>query len=149
MGISRRQFTVMLLGTAALAGCQQAGPAPVPKTDAKPAEAKPAAPAAAAATQAAPRHSASAPTPPPAAANPAADAKPAPAAKPQQKENLVVAVAGEPNSLDSTNELRNVGVRIPYVFHDTLLRRDFFDGNKLVPSLATAWKRVDDLTLEV
>ena len=36
-----------------------------------------------------------------------------------------------------------------YVFHDTLLRRDFFDGNKLVPSLATSWKRLDDLTLEL
>ena len=36
-----------------------------------------------------------------------------------------------------------------YVFHDTLLRRDFFDGNKLVPSLATSWKRLDDLILEV
>jgi peptide/nickel transport system substrate-binding protein len=130
----------MLLGTAALAGCQQAGPAPAPKTDAKPAETKPAAPAAAPVT--------------PAQAAPAAktESKPAeskPAAKPQQKDNLVVAYAGEPNSLDTTNELGNVGVRMHYVFHDTLLRRDFFDGNKLVPSLATSWKRLDDLTLEV
>lgn len=145
MRISRRQFTVMLLGTAALAGCQQAGPAPAPKTEAKPAESKPAAPAAAPATQAAPAQAAPAST---TSSKPAADAKPA--AKPQQqKDNLVVAYAGEPNSLDTTNELGNVGVRMHYVFHDTLLRRDFFDGNKLVPSLATSWKRTDDLTLEV
>ena len=135
MRISRRNFTVMLLGTAALAGCQQASPAPAAKTDAKPAESKPAAPAAAPAT--------------PAQAAPAAKTDAKPASKPQQKDNLVVAYAGEPNSLDTTNELGNVGVRMHYVFHDTLLRRDFFDGNKLVPSLATSWKRLDDLTLEV
>src|SRR5215207_5452060 len=104
MRISRRQFTVLLLGTAALAGCQQAGPAPAPKTESKPVDAKPAAPAAA-----------------PATAVPAAktDSKPAAAsaAKPQQKDNLIVAYAGEPNSLDTTNELGNVGVRMHYVFH--------------------------------
>jgi peptide/nickel transport system substrate-binding protein len=147
MRISRRHFTVLLLGTAALAGCQQASPGPAPKTEPKPAEGKPAAPAAASAT--------SAPAAAPATAAPAAktDSKPAadakPAAKPQQKDNLIVAYAGEPNSLDTTNELGNVGVRMHYVFHDTLLRRDFFDGNKLVPSLATSWKRLDDLTLEL
>jgi peptide/nickel transport system substrate-binding protein len=140
MRISRRQFTVLLLGTAAVAGCQ-----PSPPT------AKPAQPAAPAATAA------------PAAAKPAADARPtaAPASAPttapaaskpaatKQRDNITIAVAGEPNSLDTTNELGNVGVRMHYVFHDTLIRRDFFDGNKLVPSLATSWKRLDDLTLEV
>jgi peptide/nickel transport system substrate-binding protein len=142
MRISRRQFTVLFLGTVALAGCQPAGPAPAPKSDAKPVDAKPAAPAAAPATPAASGQAA------PAAKT---DAKPAAAsAKPQQqKENLIVAYAGEPNSLDTTNELGNVGVRMHYVFHDTLLRRDFFDGNKLVPSLATSWKRLDDTTLEL
>jgi len=135
MRISRRHFTVLMLGTAALAGCQQAGPAPAPRTDAKPVEGKPAAPAAAA----------------PATTAPAAktEAKPAAAAKAQQRDNLTVAIAGEPNSLDTTNELGNVGVRLHYVFHDTLLRRDFLDGNKLVPSLATSWKRLDDVTLEL
>jgi peptide/nickel transport system substrate-binding protein len=132
MRISRRQFTVLLLWTAALAGCQQAGPAPVSKTESKPVEGKPAADGK------------------PAAPAPKTESKPAAtAAKPQQKENLVVAYAGEPNSLDTTNELGNVGVRMHYVFHDTLLRRDFLDGNKLVPSLATSWKRLDDLTLEL
>jgi peptide/nickel transport system substrate-binding protein len=136
MRISRRQFTVLFLGTAALAGCQQAGPAPAPTS-----VAKPAAPAAAPSTPAAAGQAA------PAAKT---DAAPAAAAKPpQQKENLIVAYAGEPNSLDTTNELGNVGVRMHYVFHDTLLRRDFFDGNKLVPSLATSWKRLDDTTLEL
>jgi len=141
--MSRRHFTVLMLGTAALAGCQQAGPAPTAKTDAKPVDGKPAAPAAAAPATTAPATKTD--------AKPAADAKPAVAApaKPQQKDNLTIAVAGEPNSLDTTNELGNVGVRMHYVFHDTLMRRDFFDGNKLVPSLATAWKRLDDVTLEL
>ncbi|MCC6419868.1 MAG: ABC transporter substrate-binding protein [Gemmataceae bacterium] len=140
MRMSRRHFTVLMLGTAALAGCQQAGPAPAPKSEAKPVEGKPAAPAAAAPATTAP-------------AAKTAEQKPttgAPtAAKPQQRDNLTVAIAGEPNSLDTTNELGNVGVRMHYVFHDTLLRRDFLDGNKLVPSLATSWKRLDDVTLEL
>ncbi|MGE3267836.1 MAG: ABC transporter substrate-binding protein [Chloroflexota bacterium] len=138
MRISRRQFTVMLLGTAALAGCQQAGPAPAPKSEAKPAETKPAASKPAESKPAAAAQAA-----------PAVKTESKPATKPQQKDNITVAIAGEPNSLDTTNELGNVGVRLHYVFHDTLLRRDFLDGNKLVPSLATSWNRKDDLTLEV
>jgi ABC-type transport system substrate-binding protein len=145
MRISRRQFTIVLLGTAALAGCQQAGPAPAPKTEAKPADTRPAAPAAAApAAQTAPAAKTEAK---PAESKPAAAAA---AAKPgSQKDQITVAIAGEPNSLDTTNELGNVVVRLHYPIHDTLLRRDFLDGNKLVPSLATEWKRLDDLTLDV
>lgn len=133
MRMSRRHFTVLMLGTAAVSACQQAGPAAAPKTDAQSGASGvgPATAAPAAKSEAKP-----------------AETKPS-AAKPAQKEQLVVAIAGEPNSLDTTNELGNVGVRMHYVFHDTLIRRDFFDGNKLVPSLATSWQRLDDLTLEL
>jgi peptide/nickel transport system substrate-binding protein len=65
------------------------------------------------------------------------------------KSELTVAIAGEPTDLDPTNALGNVGVRLLYPIFDLLIRRDFLDGNKLVPSLATSWRRVDDLTLEV
>jgi peptide/nickel transport system substrate-binding protein len=131
MRVSRRQFTTMVLGTLALAGCQQASPAQAPAG--KPAESKPAAGQSAPATTG--------------GAAPAGGAQTA--AKPAQKDNLIVAIAGEPKTLNPTDELGNVGVRLLYVIFDTLIRRDFFDGNKLVPSLATSWKRLDDLTLEL
>ena len=119
----------MLLGTLALTGCQQASPAQAPaQSPAKPAAGQS---APASAGQAAPAGGAQS------------------AAKPVQKDNLIVAIAGEPKTLNPTDELGNVGVRLLYVIFDTLIRRDFFDGNKLVPSLATSWKRVDDLTLEL
>lgn len=144
MRISRRRFTALIVGAAALAGCQHAGPAPAaaPKPDAKPADSKPAGAVPAAAAPAATTGPAAT-----AGGGSAADAKPGRTVP--RRDNLVVAIAGEPNSLDTHNELGNVGVRMHYVFHDTLIRRDFRDGNKLVPSLATSWKRLDDLTLEL
>ncbi|MCC6175880.1 MAG: ABC transporter substrate-binding protein [Chloroflexi bacterium] len=123
MRVSRRQFTALLLGTLALTGCQQASPAPA--AGSKPADSKPAG------GQTAPAGGSQQ------------------AAKPAQKDNLTVAIAGEPKTLNPTDELGNVGVRLLYPIFDTLIRRDFFDSNKLVPSLATSWKRVDDLTLEL
>lgn len=62
---------------------------------------------------------------------------------------LKVAVAALPDSMDPHESISNVGMRIHYFTFDTLIRRDFFDGNKLVPSLATEWKRADDKTLEM
>jgi peptide/nickel transport system substrate-binding protein len=134
MRATRRQFTAMLLSSLALAGCQQASPAAPPAATAKPAAPQT---APAAGGQAAPA----------AQATPASAAQPA--AKPAQKDNLTVAIAGEPKTLNPTDELGNVGVRLLYAIFDTLIRRDFFDGNKLVPALATSWKRTDDLTLEL
>ncbi len=62
---------------------------------------------------------------------------------------LRVAVAALPDSMDPQESISNVGMRLHYFTYDTLIRRDFFDGNKLVPSLATEWKRADDRTLEL
>jgi len=62
---------------------------------------------------------------------------------------LRVAVAALPDSMDPQESISNVGMRLHYFTYDTLIRRDFFDGNKLVPSLATEWKRTDDRTLEL
>lgn len=68
--------------------------------------------------------------------------------------DLVIAVADNPPTLEPAKELSNVGTRITYSVFDTLIRRDFLSGeggsgSKLVPSLATSWKRIDDKTLEV
>lgn len=62
---------------------------------------------------------------------------------------LRVAVAALPDSMDPQESISNVGMRLHYFTYDTLIRRDFFDNNKLVPSLATEWKRADDRTLEL
>jgi len=62
---------------------------------------------------------------------------------------LKVGVAGNPDSMDPHESVSNVGQRAHYTVFDTLIRRDFFDNNKLVPSLATDWKRTDDRTLEM
>lgn len=62
---------------------------------------------------------------------------------------LKVAVAGLPESMDPQKTVSNVGMRVHYFMYDTLIRRDFLDNNKLVPHLATDWKRVDDRTLEM
>jgi peptide/nickel transport system substrate-binding protein len=62
---------------------------------------------------------------------------------------LKVAVAALPDSMDPHESISNVGMRIHYFTFDTLIRRDFFDNNNLIPSLATDWKRTDDKTLEM
>ncbi len=62
---------------------------------------------------------------------------------------LRVAVAGFPDSMDPHESISNVGMRLHYSTFDTLIRRDFLDNNKLVPSLATEWKRTDDKTIEL
>jgi peptide/nickel transport system substrate-binding protein len=62
---------------------------------------------------------------------------------------LRVAVAALPDSMDPQESISNVGMRIHYFTYDTLIRRDFLDNNKLVPSLATEWRRIDDKTLEM
>ena len=62
---------------------------------------------------------------------------------------LRVAVAALPDSMDPQESISNVGMRIHYFTYDTLIRRDFLDNNKLVPGLATEWRRTDDRTLEM
>lgn len=72
----------------------------------------------------------------------------------QERPDLVVGVADLPATLEPGKELSNVGTRVNYSVFDTLIRRDFLSaegggGSVLVPSLATEWTRIDDLTLEV
>src|SRR5690606_32656885 len=72
----------------------------------------------------------------------------------QERPDLVVGVADLPPTLEPGKELSNVGTRVNYSVFDTLIRRDFLSaegggGSTLVPSLATEWTRIDDLTLEV
>jgi len=72
----------------------------------------------------------------------------------QDRPDLVVGVADLPPTLEPAKELSNVGTRVNYSIFDTLLRRDFLSnegggGAELVPGLATSWKRIDALTLEV
>lgn len=65
------------------------------------------------------------------------------------RERMAVGIQGLPSGLDPANELGNVGTRVYYSIYDTLLRRDFFDNNKLKPALATAWKRTSDTVMEI
>ncbi len=66
-----------------------------------------------------------------------------------QRERMVIGVQGLPSTMDPPNELSNVGTRVTYSVFDMPLRRDFFDNNKLVPGLATEWKRLDETTIEL
>ena len=59
---------------------------------------------------------------------------------------LRIGVADLPPTLEPAKELSNVGTRITYSVFDTLIRRDFLSspdggGARLVPHLATAWRR--------
>jgi|TARA_B100000929_G_scaffold56026_2_gene41779 peptide/nickel transport system substrate-binding protein len=72
----------------------------------------------------------------------------------QDRPELIIGVADLPATLEPGKELSNVGTRVNYSIFDTLIRRDFLSaegggGSELVPSLATSWQRLDDLTLEV
>jgi peptide/nickel transport system substrate-binding protein len=65
-----------------------------------------------------------------------------------QDATLRVATADLPTTLEPGIETSNTGVRIiPSVF-ETLLEMDPADNSVLRPKLASAWRRVDDLTLE-
>lgn len=68
--------------------------------------------------------------------------------------DIAVAVNQLARNLDPAMQTGNVDVRIYYSIYDTLIRRDFAskpggDGGKLVPGLATEWKRINPNTLEL
>ncbi len=92
---------------------------------------------------------ATATAPAPAASSAAAPVASAAPASGKTLAELRVAVAAFPDSMDPQESISNVGMRIHYFTYDTLIRRDFLDNNKLVPSLATEWKRTDEKTLEL
>ena len=75
-------------------------------------------------------------------------------AQQDRRPNVVVGVNNLALGLDPVLASGNVTIRITYSIYDTLIRRDFLSdgkgmGSKLVPGLATSWKRLDDRTLEI
>lgn len=68
--------------------------------------------------------------------------------------DLIVAVNKLPRGLEPALNTGNVDVRVTYSIFDTLIRRDFRNAGpngeaKLIPGLATSWKRVNPNTLEL
>jgi len=62
--------------------------------------------------------------------------------------DFVVAVQKNPPTLEPLRENSNVAMRVIYNVLETLIEIDFNDNFKLVPGLATSWKRIDDKTIE-
>lgn len=68
--------------------------------------------------------------------------------------HLNIAVNTLPRSLEPTERMGNVDVRVTYSIFDTLIRRDFRNpmpdgGVRLRPHLAESWTRISPTTLEV
>ena len=63
-------------------------------------------------------------------------------------EDLIIAVQKNPDVVEPMRDFSNVGMRVVYNIAETLIERDFKDGQKLVPGLATAWTRIDDRTID-
>ena len=64
-----------------------------------------------------------------------------------EREEMVIAVQALPETVDPARELSNVGSRVNYTPYDTLIRRDFLNGDVHVPSLATGWEQVSETEL--
>jgi peptide/nickel transport system substrate-binding protein len=76
------------------------------------------------------------------------------AAAQAQRPDIVIATNELARGLEPGSDTGNVDVRVIYSIFDTLIRRDFVNplpggGERLVPSLATSWQRVDPRTLDV
>ncbi|MGY6633465.1 MAG: hypothetical protein ACXIU8_06930 [Alkalilacustris sp.] len=52
-------------------------------------------------------------------------------------------------TLEPLTEQSNVGARTVYSIFDRLIDRDWDNGGAMSPGLATAWKRIDDRTVEL
>lgn len=61
-----------------------------------------------------------------------------------EREELIIGVQALPETLDPARELSNVGSRVNYTPYDTLIRRDFLNGDVYVPALATSWEQVSE-----
>lgn len=66
-----------------------------------------------------------------------------------EREEMIVGVQGLPATLDPAQELSNVGSRVNWTPYDTLIRRDFLNGDVNVPHLAESWARTSDTVLEL
>lgn len=63
-------------------------------------------------------------------------------------DTLKIAMSSLPPQLDPQRGFGVVSLRIYPMIFDTLIRRDWSQGGKTVPNLATAWTQVDEVTLE-
>ncbi|HYH11039.1 MAG TPA: ABC transporter substrate-binding protein [Thermomicrobiales bacterium] len=66
-----------------------------------------------------------------------------------EREELIIGVQGLPATLDPAQELSNVGSRVNWTPYDTLIRRDFLNGDIHVPHIATSWTRPSDTVLDI
>jgi peptide/nickel transport system substrate-binding protein len=66
-----------------------------------------------------------------------------------EREEMIIGVQGLPATLDPAQELSNVGSRVNWTPYDTLIRRDFLNGDVNVPHLAESWVRTSDTVLEM
>jgi peptide/nickel transport system substrate-binding protein len=62
---------------------------------------------------------------------------------------VVVAIEEAPKQLDPLRYLTNPGYRTIYNIFDTLIGVDYRANGKLIPGLATSWRRINDRTVEV
>lgn len=64
-------------------------------------------------------------------------------------ERLVVAMPISPRTLEPVKDVANVTFRVCYNIFDNLIGTDYSAGAKLVPALATSWKRVSPTVLDL
>src|SRR5688572_14932666 len=69
--------------------------------------------------------------------------------QPTQAARLVIGMPVGPRSLEPTREVSNVIFRTAYNIYDTLIAIDFKNDAKLVPGLATSWKRLSPTMVEL
>ncbi len=69
-------------------------------------------------------------------------------AQADSRPDFVVAVQKIPPTMEPMNENSNVHMRVLWNIGEALIKVDYKDNQKLIPSLATEWKRLDDKTLE-
>jgi peptide/nickel transport system substrate-binding protein len=67
----------------------------------------------------------------------------------QSGKQVIVAADEIPKQLDPLRSQLFAGYRVMINLYDTLIAVDYKDNGKLVPGLATSWKRIDDKTLEL
>jgi peptide/nickel transport system substrate-binding protein len=69
-------------------------------------------------------------------------------AQADSRPDMVVAVQKIPPTLEPMTENSNVHMRVLWNVGEALIKVDYNDNQKLIPSLATEWKRLADGTLE-
>jgi len=67
----------------------------------------------------------------------------------QSGKQVIVAADEIPKQLDPLRYQIYAGFRVMINLYDTLIMTDYKNNGKLIPGLATSWKRIDDKTLEL